>query len=60
MYKYDSNHGLGSKPKFTPPKGLFGSTPIHMDWGGLRGFQSLVSQNPLQSISIPSIHMDWK
>jgi hypothetical protein len=37
-----------------PLKGLFGSTPIHMDWGGLRGFQSLVSQNPLQSISIPS------
>jgi hypothetical protein len=35
-------------------KGLFGSTPIRMDLGGLRGFQSLVSQNSLQSISIPS------
>jgi hypothetical protein len=35
-------------------EGLFGSTPIHMDRGGLRGLQSLVSQNPLQSVSIPS------
>jgi hypothetical protein len=32
--------------------GLFGSTPIHMDWEGLRGFQSLASQNPFQSIWI--------
>jgi hypothetical protein len=40
-----------------PLKAMFGSTPIHMDWGGLKGFQSLVSQNPLQS---PPIHMDWK
>jgi hypothetical protein len=36
------------------PEGLFGSTPIHMDWGGLRGFQSQISQNSLQSVSIPS------
>jgi hypothetical protein len=35
-------------------EGLFGSTLIHMDWGGLRGFQSLVSQNIFQSVSIPS------
>jgi hypothetical protein len=30
------------------------TTPIHMDWRGLKGFQSLASQNPSQSISIPS------